>query len=83
MRASNPDLAKLLAGKKFEHPTHRIETFAQTERKTKHKQEPGEKRPDASALPASVMFGRLIISDSFFITQRPVSQDFSLPLPLF
>jgi hypothetical protein len=29
----------LLAGKKLEYPTHRDETFAKAERKTKHEQE--------------------------------------------
>jgi site-specific DNA-methyltransferase (adenine-specific) len=32
-------IAELLAGKKLEYPTHRIETFAKAERKTKHEQE--------------------------------------------
>jgi hypothetical protein len=32
-------IAQLLAGKKLEYPTHRVETFAKAERKTKHKQE--------------------------------------------
>jgi DNA modification methylase len=33
-------IAELLAGKKLEYPTHRVETFAKAERKTKHEQEP-------------------------------------------
>jgi site-specific DNA-methyltransferase (adenine-specific) len=32
-------IAELLAGKKLEYPTHRVETFARAERKTKHEQE--------------------------------------------
>jgi site-specific DNA-methyltransferase (adenine-specific) len=32
-------IAELLAGKKLEYPTHRVETFAKAERKTKHEQE--------------------------------------------
>ena len=32
-------IAELLAGKKLEYPTHRDETFAKAERKTKHEQE--------------------------------------------
>ncbi|HMD86178.1 MAG TPA: DNA methyltransferase [Terriglobia bacterium] len=32
-------IAELLAGKKLEYPSHRVETFAKAERKTKHEQE--------------------------------------------
>jgi len=32
-------ISELLAGKKLEYPTHRVETFAKAERKTKHEQE--------------------------------------------
>ena len=32
-------IAELLAGKKLEYPTHRVETFAKAERKTKTQQE--------------------------------------------
>jgi site-specific DNA-methyltransferase (adenine-specific) len=32
-------IAELLAGKKLEYPTHRVETFAKAERKTKSQQE--------------------------------------------
>ena len=32
-------IAELLAGKKLEYPTHRVETFAKAQRKTKHSQE--------------------------------------------
>jgi site-specific DNA-methyltransferase (adenine-specific) len=32
-------ITELLAGKKLEYPTHRVETFAKAERKTKHSQE--------------------------------------------
>jgi site-specific DNA-methyltransferase (adenine-specific) len=32
-------IAELLAGKKLEYPTHRVETFAKAQRKTKHEQE--------------------------------------------
>ncbi len=32
-------IAELLAGKKLEHPAHRVETFAEAERKTKSEQE--------------------------------------------
>ena len=32
-------IAELLAGKKLEYPTHRVETFARAERKTKSQQE--------------------------------------------
>ncbi len=32
-------IAELLAGKKLEHPAHRVETFARAERKTKCQQE--------------------------------------------
>lgn len=32
-------IAELLAGKKLEYPTHRVETFAKAERKTKTEQE--------------------------------------------
>ena len=32
-------IAELLAGRKLEYPTHRVETFAKAERKTKHEQE--------------------------------------------
>ena len=33
-------IAELLGGKNLEYPTHRVETFAKAERKTKHEQEP-------------------------------------------
>ena len=32
-------ISELLAGKKLEYPTHRVETFAKAERKTKHEQD--------------------------------------------
>ena len=32
-------IAELLAGKKLEYPTHRVETFAKAERNTKHEQD--------------------------------------------
>jgi len=32
-------VAELLGGKKLEYPTHRVETFAKAERKTKSSQE--------------------------------------------
>ena len=32
-------IAELLAGKKLEYPAHRVETFANAERKSKHQQD--------------------------------------------
>jgi hypothetical protein len=32
-------IAELLAGKKLEYPTHRVETFAKAERKTKSRRD--------------------------------------------
>jgi hypothetical protein len=32
-------IAELLAGKKLEYPTHRVETFAKAERKSKNQQD--------------------------------------------